>query len=158
FDTGRLEPNGDAVRAQRALVGFVIALGDARNVERAAGDAVAATDAVLLVEVHDAVGVLDDRTRGGAGLHATRILTMHPAILADQPLQVTRAVVLLRKAHQRPGARAQIVRVLVLPGVGAALTPQVVPLHAGDLAGFAADTLARIDELGDRGLADPDLR
>src|SRR5256885_12829065 len=40
LDTGRLAADGHAVRAQRALVGLVVLLGDARDVERAARDAV----------------------------------------------------------------------------------------------------------------------
>src|SRR5438477_571592 len=46
LDAGRLETDRDAIRAQGALVGLLIALGDARDIERAAGDAVAAADAV----------------------------------------------------------------------------------------------------------------
>src|SRR5262249_27355216 len=59
--TGRPEANGHAVRAQRALVGRVIGPGDARDVERAAFDAVAAPDTVLVHEIHDPVRVLHDR-------------------------------------------------------------------------------------------------
>ncbi len=58
LDAGRLQAHADAVRAQRALVGLVVGLADARHVERAAGDAVAAADAVLGDEVDDAVAVL----------------------------------------------------------------------------------------------------
>src|SRR5690606_37405664 len=58
---GRLQPDRHAVGAERALVGLLVLFGDARNVERAAGDAVAAADAVVLVEVDDAVGVYQYR-------------------------------------------------------------------------------------------------
>src|SRR5690606_36214809 len=85
---GRGLAHGHAVRAQRALVGLVVLLRDARDVERTAGDAVAAADAVLLVEIHDAVGVLDDRARCRAGLEAARVVAVHAAVLADQPLEV----------------------------------------------------------------------
>src|SRR5262249_9716519 len=77
----RLLAHRDAVRTQRALVGLVILLGNARDVERAAGDAVAAADAVLFLEIDDAVGVLDDRARRRAGLQATRIAAVHAAFL-----------------------------------------------------------------------------
>src|SRR5690606_33048218 len=53
----------DAVGAQGALVSLVVLVGKTRNVEGTAGDAVAAADAVLFVEIDDPVVVLDD----GAG-------------------------------------------------------------------------------------------
>src|SRR2546427_10102844 len=58
---GRFLAHGHPVRTQRALVGLVVLLGNARHVERAAGHAVTAADAVLFLEIDDAVGVLDDR-------------------------------------------------------------------------------------------------
>ncbi len=77
--------DGNAIRAKRALIRFVIDLGDARNVERATFHAVAAADAVLVHEVDDAVRVLNDRAGRGAGLETARILAMHATVLADQP-------------------------------------------------------------------------
>ena len=87
LDASRLESDRYAVRAQRAFIGLVSLLGDARNVERAAGHAITAADAILLMEVDDAVGVLDDRAGRGARFQATRICAMHAAVLANQPLQ-----------------------------------------------------------------------
>src|SRR5690606_34140732 len=78
---GRRLAYRDAVGAQRALVGLVVLLRDPRHVERAAGDAVAAADAVLLVEIHDTVGVLHDCTGGRTGLQAARVLAVHAAVL-----------------------------------------------------------------------------
>src|SRR5262245_5360725 len=68
FCAGRPLADRDAVGAERALVGRVIDTGDARDVERAALDAVAAADAVLVDEVDDAVRILHDRARCRAGL------------------------------------------------------------------------------------------
>src|SRR5260370_226219 len=70
LDAGRLEPDADPVRAQGAFVRLVIDRADARDVERTAGDAVAAADAGLADEVADAVGILHDRTRRRAGFQA----------------------------------------------------------------------------------------
>src|SRR5690606_32437111 len=84
LDTGWLQVDGHAVRAQRALVGLVVLLADARHIERTADHAVAATDAMLADEIDDAVAVLDDGARRRAGLEAARILAVHAAILADQ--------------------------------------------------------------------------
>ena len=53
----------------------------------------------------------------------------------------------------RPRARRQIARIVVDADVGADLVAQVVPFHAGDLAGLAADALGDVDELGDRASA-----
>src|SRR6202011_3462657 len=85
LDTGRLQADPDPVRAQRAFVRLVIDRADPGDVEWAAFDAVAATDAVLADEVDDAVGVLHDRAGGRACLQASRVLAMHAAVLADQP-------------------------------------------------------------------------
>ena len=160
LDACRLQTHRHPVGTHRALVGLVVLLGDARDVERAAGDAVAAADALLLVEVHDAVGVLNDGTRRRAGLQAARLCTVHAAVLADQPLQVARGVVLvLGEPHHRPGVAVQVGGVVVRAVGGAGhLRPErcfhdvgseVVPLHAGRLARLAPDALGDIDELGD---------
>src|SRR5690606_37883364 len=159
LDAGRLAADRDPIRAQRALVGFAVDLGDARDVERATGDAVAAADAVLAVEVDDAVCVLHDRAGRGARLEAAGIGAVHAAVLADQPLEISSLGLVLGEAHQRPRARGQIERVLVDAGARADLVAQVVPLHARDLARLAADALRCIDQLRDRrGARVPDLR
>src|SRR5690606_10871945 len=90
-----LLPDRDAVRAQRALVGLVVLLADARHVEGTAGHAVAAADALVGDEVDDAVGVLHDRARLRTGLEAARVFAMHAAVLADQPLQAAALLVLV---------------------------------------------------------------
>src|SRR4029077_14630641 len=130
-----------AVGAQRAFVSLVVALGDARDVEGAAGDAVAAADAVLFVKVHDAVRVLHDGARRRAGLQAPRVGAVHAAVLADQPFQIALGVLVFGEAHQGPGLAGQIARVVIDAGVAADLVAQVVPFHARDLAGLAANAL-----------------
>src|SRR6202048_1092555 len=110
LDAGRFEADRNAVRAQGALVGLVIALRDARDVERAAGDAVPAANAVLFVKIHDTVRVLHDRARRRTGLQAPRVGAVHAAVLADQPLEIALGVLVLGEAHQRPGLPGQIAR------------------------------------------------
>src|ERR1700677_4828659 len=66
----RLFANGDPVGAERALVARVVALADARDVEGATLDAIAAADAILADEIDDAIGVLHDRAGRRAGLEA----------------------------------------------------------------------------------------
>src|SRR5690606_3316708 len=76
---GRFHTHRHAIGTQAALVGLAVLLRDARDVERAAGDAVTATDALVLVEVDDAVGVLHDRPRARAGSKATGFGAVHAA-------------------------------------------------------------------------------
>src|ERR1700730_3825923 len=67
LDAGGLEPAANAVGAQRALVNFLRRRIEFGNVVRTSRDAKLAADAVFLLEVYDAVGVLHDRAIGGAG-------------------------------------------------------------------------------------------
>src|SRR5260370_19685910 len=82
LDARRLESDLDAVDAQRALRHFAGALTEFRHVERAAGRTISAADAVVRVDVDDAVGVLHDRARRGAGLATAARPTVHPLVLA----------------------------------------------------------------------------
>src|SRR5215467_7798115 len=70
LDARRLESFADAVSAKRAFEHAVRLRIHFGNVERAAGDAVAAADAVGLLEIHDAIGVLNDGAVGRAGRKA----------------------------------------------------------------------------------------
>ena len=97
------KPTATRSEHKRALVGLVVDLADARDVERASLDAIAAADAVLADEVDDAVGVLHDRAGCRARLEAARILAMHAAVLADQPFEIAFACPLFGEPHQRPG-------------------------------------------------------
>src|ERR1700719_1341770 len=150
LDAGRFEADRNAVRAQGALVGLVIALRDARDVERAAGDAVPAADAVLFGKVPDTVRVLRDRAGRRARFQAPRVDAVHAAVLADQPFEIALGVLVFGKAHQRPGRAGDVARVVVDADIAADVVAQIVPFHARDLACLAADALGRVDELGDR--------
>src|SRR3569832_1850402 len=149
LDAGRLQAHRHPVRAQRAFVGLAVLLRDARDVERTAGDAIAAADAVLLVEIHDAVRILDDGARRRAGLEAARVIAVHAAVLADQPFQTSLLHLHFGEAHHGPGLVGEVARVVVEADVGADLVAQVVPFHARRLAGLAADALGDGDQLGD---------
>src|SRR5690606_7345924 len=59
LDAGRLLAHRHPIGTQSAFIGLVVFLGKPGNVERAAGDAIAAAYAVFLVEIHNAVVVLD---------------------------------------------------------------------------------------------------
>ncbi len=145
---GRLLAHRHAVAAQGALVGLLVFLRDARHVERAAGYAVAAADALVLIEVDDAVGVLHDRAGARAGLEAARVGAVHAAVLADQPFEVAVGLLVLGEAHHRPAFGGQVDGVVVGAVVAAHVVAQLVPFRAGDLTGLAADALGHVDQLG----------
>ena len=67
FGAGRGLVDGHPVGTQRALVGLAVFLRDARDVERTTRDAIAAAHAVLIDEINDAVGVLQDGARSRTG-------------------------------------------------------------------------------------------
>ena len=98
---GRLLPDADAVHAQGAFVYPVILFIEARDIKRTARDAVAAANAVILLEVDDAVSVLNNGASGRARLQAAGIFTVHTAVFADQPLQLA-VLVSFTKAHHGP--------------------------------------------------------
>ena len=151
FGTSRSLPYRHAIRTQRAFVGLMIFLRDARDVERAAFDAIAAADAVLVDEIDDAVRILHDGAGRRTGLQTSRIGAMHAAVLADQPFEIVGfRVHPFGETHQGEHVRRQIVRihidavVLLDRGIG------IVPLDAGRLAGLAADAFRHVDQLRHR--------
>src|SRR5580692_5300277 len=87
FDARWLEPFAHAVRAQRALEDAIGLRVHLRNIEWAAGYAVAAADAVGLLKINNAVGVLYDGAIGGARCQTAGLRAMHALILAHQPHQ-----------------------------------------------------------------------
>jgi len=99
LDAGRLEPDADAIRTQGAFVRLMVHRTDPRDVERTACNAIAAADAVLADEVDDAVGVLHDRPRRRAGFQAARVLAVHAAVLADQPLEIALLILPFGETH-----------------------------------------------------------
>src|SRR5207237_1045943 len=87
FDARRFQTLADAVGAERALVDLLRLAVEFWNVERAARYAVLAADAVLLLEIDDAVRVLDDGAVGGTRTQASGVFAVHALVLAHQPLQ-----------------------------------------------------------------------
>ncbi len=119
----------------------MIDLGNARDVKRASLDTIAATDAVLLHEINDAIRVLHDCTGSRTGLEAARIFAVHATILADQPLEIIRLRVNpFTEAHDGEARGCEVPRIVVNPAVHANFFSQVVPFQAGDLTGLTADT------------------
>src|SRR6266446_654693 len=149
FDACRLQPLADAICAERAFVdsfGFRIEFG---NVEGAAGDAVTAADAVVLLKIYDAVRVLNDGAIGGARGEASRVGTVHALILAHEPHQGAVFSFVFIEANQVPVIPARVRHGLVAVVKNRGAEGQVVPFHAGDFAGLAADASGSVDELAD---------
>src|SRR5258706_404656 len=82
----RFESDGDTVRAERALEHLLCGWIEFRNIKRASTNAVAAADAILLLKIDDAIGVLHDRAVGGTGGEAAWIRTVHALIFPHQQL------------------------------------------------------------------------
>src|SRR5271163_4778887 len=76
FDTRRFESRAHAVHAQSAFENFARSRTEFWNVERAARHAIAAADAMLLLEIDDSVHILNDRAVGRACRETSRILAM----------------------------------------------------------------------------------
>src|SRR5690606_2852989 len=102
FHASRLKAHRYAIRAQSTFVGFVILFRDAWYVKRTTSNAVAAANAFILIEVDDAIGVLDDCTWTWARFEAAWVFTVHAAILTDQPFEVFIGGFVLGKAHHCP--------------------------------------------------------
>src|SRR5690606_20745846 len=146
--TGRFLSDRHTVRTQGALVGFLVLFRNARHIERTAGNAVAAANAVFLVKIHNAVGVLHDGAWRGTGLQAARVLAVHAAVFANQPFQIASGVFILRKTHDGPGLVGQVGRVVIHPDVVTDFVARIVPFHAGDLTGLTANAFTGVDQLG----------
>ena len=84
LDTGWFEAHCHTVRAQRALEHLLCARIELRNIKRASANAIAATDAILLLKIDDAVGVLNDCAVGRARCQAARICAVHALIFSHQ--------------------------------------------------------------------------
>src|SRR5581483_9885991 len=89
FNAGGLQSLANAVGTKRALIDFFRGGIEFRHVEGTAGGAELATDAVLLLEIDDAIFVLNDGAIGGARGQTARIGAVHALVLAHQPLEGT---------------------------------------------------------------------
>src|SRR5437879_6492207 len=86
FDAGGFQPLGDPVHTECAFEDLARRRTEFRDVKWAAGDAISAADAMLLLEIDDAIDVLDDGAIRGTRDQASRLLAVHALILAHQKL------------------------------------------------------------------------
>src|SRR5437899_11426197 len=82
LDARGLQPFANAIRAKSALENAMRLRVHFRNVKGASGDAVAAADAIGLLEINDAVGVLHDGPVRGTRRQASGPSAMHAMVLA----------------------------------------------------------------------------
>ena len=151
LDARRLQPRAHAVRTQRALVNLLRLRIELRNIERAARHAILAADAVILLKIDDAVGVLHNGAVGRTGAQAAGIGAMQAAVLAHQPLQ--RAVFgdVFIEADQVVVIPLQIRHGLVSVVEKCLAERIAVPFETRDFAGFAADAGGDVDQFRDVG-------
>src|SRR5437763_12620692 len=149
FDARGLESLTDAVRTQGALVDLLRRAVELRDVEGTARDAVLAPDAVFLLKIDDAIGVLNDRAVRRTCAQAPGILAVHALVLAHQPHLRAVVALMLVELDQVPvvplSGRHRLVRVVE----GGLLERHVVPFDARDFAGLAADAGRHVDVLAD---------
>src|SRR5579859_3713411 len=146
LDARGFEPFAHAIGAKRAFENAVRLRIHLWYVKRAAGDAVTAADAIGLLEIHDAVGVLHDGAVGGTRREAARLGAMHALVLAHQPHQRTVFALMFVEENQVPVIPARLRHRLVGVVEDGFAKRQVVPLHAGHFAGFAANAGGGVNE------------
>ena len=149
LDARRFQTLADAIGTERALVNLLRHRIEARNIERAARDAILATNAIFLVKVDNTVGILHDRAVRRARVQAPRIGAMHALVLAHQPLNRPVGILVLVELDQIPEIPVRLRHRLVRVVESRRLERHVVPLDARDLAGLAANAGRGIDELAD---------
>src|SRR5262249_49491320 len=135
-----------AVRAQRTLINLLCFLVEFGDIERAAGNAILAADAICLIEVDDAIRVLHNGAVGRAGDETSRLFAVHALVFAHEPLQVAVLVLSFLELDQVPEIPCRLRHGLV--GVLKQRLAELitVPLQAGDLAGLAADASGGIHQ------------
>src|SRR5882757_1358291 len=150
FNARWFQPFAHAIGAQRALEDAIVLRVHFRNIERTSRDAVAATDAIGLLEIHDAIGVLDDGAVRGAGREAARLRAVHALVLAHEPHEGTIFLAnVFVEEDQVPVIPARLRHGLVTVAENRFAKRQIVPLHAGHFARFAADASGCVNEFAD---------
>ena len=142
-------PYRDAIVAQRAFEDLVRGRAELGDVERAARDAIAAADAMGFLEIHDAVGVLDDRRIGGTGLQAAGIFAMHALIFAHQQHHGAVVALVFIELDEVPIIPSRFRHGLVGIVESGFAEGVAVPFQACYFAGLAADAGGGVHQLAD---------
>src|SRR5437879_8073084 len=153
FDAGGFQPLGDPVHTECAFEDLSRRRTEFRDIKWAAGDAISAADAMLLLEIDDAIDVLDDGAIRGTRDQASRLLAVHALILTHQKLQSAILALVLVELDQVPIVPLRFRHGLVGIVEGGLAKGETVPFQAGNLAGFAADTGGGVNQLANCKLA-----
>ena len=149
LDAGGLQSHGHAIDAEGALKHLLRGGIEFGNIEGATTHAISAADAVLLLEIDDAIGVLDNCAIGGAGFEAAGIGAVHALIFAHEQRDAAIFAFVFVELDQVPVipcGRGHGLVAVVECGFGERIT---VPLEAGDFAGLAAYAGRGVDEFAD---------
>src|SRR4029077_9439385 len=149
FDASGFETLTDAVGAERALVNPLGLRIEARNIEGTTRHAEFAADAVFLVKVDDAIGVLHDGAVGRTSGETAGVGTMHALIFSHEPLDRSVRVLVLIELDEVPEIPARLGHRLVGVVEGGQTEGHVVPLDACYFARFAADAGGGVDQFAD---------
>src|SRR5258706_5490941 len=149
LDARRFEPLTHAIGAQGALENAIVLRIHLRNVEGASRDAIAAADAIGLLEIDDAIGILHDGAVRGTRSEAARLRTVHALVFAHQPHESAVFAFVFVEEDQVPIIPARLWHGLIGIVEDGFAEGQVVPLHARDFAGFAADACCGVNEFAD---------
>src|SRR5438445_11291563 len=87
FDTSGFQPLGDPVHTECALEDLARRRAEFGDVKWAAGDAISAANAMLLLKIDDAIDVLHDGAIRGTRDQASRILAVYAVVLAQPKLK-----------------------------------------------------------------------
>ncbi len=120
-----------------------------RNIEWAARHAVAATDAVGFLEIHDSVGVLNDGGVCRARRQAAGIFAVHALVFAHQQHHAAVFALVLVELDQVPVIPRRFRHGLVAVVEGGFAERVSIPFQAGHFAGFATNARGGVHQFAD---------
>ena len=145
FNACGLKTNFYAVNAHITFVDLLRLLLKSWNIEGAPGNAVLATNALVLIKINNSVLILNNGAWRRTGVETAWFLAVKARILFDEPLYLSLDLNFV-KPHQEPRVRRQILVTLITSKVGGGLHLEIVPLLTSDLTALAADTTGNIDQ------------
>src|SRR5215472_11469651 len=153
FNARRLQALCDPVHTQRTFEDLARRGTEFRDIERTAGDAIAAADAIILLKINDAIDVLHDGAIRRTRDQASRLLTVHALIFTHQELQGAVLALVLVELDQVPIVPLRFRHRLIGIVEDRLAEGQAVPFQACNLAGFAADAGCGVNQFANFKLA-----